>query len=191
MKLDMRAIYRYSRALYELAEKSGQLDKIEAQLTEIRHLVEKHLEITNLVSNSTITLAEKEDFISKIVPAGTLPLLINFLKVLIKKKRFRELALIQKNFHRLYEKQRRIEEVVVVSAVPLSHENSAKLKETLKEKLKSDVPQTLESEIEGIIREQVASSIRLLGGDLKARWQEAMICSSLNRAKFSTRAFLS
>jgi F-type H+-transporting ATPase subunit delta len=139
MMKDLRAVHRYCRALYELAEKAGKLDVMDDQLLAVRKLVDKHPEISNLVSNSTITLAEKEDFLSKIVPADTLPVLINFLKVLVKKKRFRELAAIQEEFHRDYEKQCGIEEVTVISAVPLSAENAAKLKETLKLKLKSDI----------------------------------------------------
>ena len=139
MILDLRAVHRYSRALYDLAEKAGEIDKIDDQLMAMQQLVDKHHEITNLVSNSTITLAEKEDFIGKIAPADTSSLLINFLKVLIKKKRFRELTAIQEAFHRRYEKMRRIEEVTVISAVPLSDENSAKLAETLKRKLKFDI----------------------------------------------------
>ncbi len=139
MKMDLRAARRYSLALYGLAEKAGQLDAIDDQFMAIRKLVDKHFEITNLVSNSTIRLAEKEDFIGKIVPEGTLPLMLNFLKVLIRKKRFRELVLIQEEFHRLYEKMRRIEEITVISAVPLSAANAAKLEETLKKKLNSAI----------------------------------------------------
>ncbi len=137
--MDLRAVHRYSRALYELAEKQNLLDLIDDQLIDIRKLVEKHTEISNLVSNSTISSAEKEDFISKIVPGDTQPLLINFLKVLIKKKRFREFAFIQEEFHRIYEKNRRVEEVTAVSAVPLSRENAEKLEKVLEEKLKSDI----------------------------------------------------
>ena len=132
--MDLRAVHRYSHALYLLAESQNQLDMIDDQLIAVRQLVEKHREIPHLVSNSTIALAEKEDFIGKVVPADTLPLLVNFLKVLIKKRRFKELPAMQEEFHRYYERKRRIEEVTVISAVPLSDENTAKLENTLTKK---------------------------------------------------------
>lgn len=137
--MDLRAVYRYSRALYELAEKQNTLDQIDDQLEAARKLTETHPEISHLLSNSTIALGEKEDFLGKVVPAGTDTLLVNFLKVLVKKKRFQELSSIQKEFHRLYEKKKRVEEVIVISASELSKENAAKLESVLEKKLGSDI----------------------------------------------------
>ncbi len=137
--MDLRAVHRYTRAIFDLAEKADLLDKMDDHLIAICRLVQTHPEINHLVSNSTIANAEKEDFISKVVPADTLPLLTNFLKVLIKKRRFWELSAIQTEFHRSYERKRRIEEVVVITAVPLSGENTAKLEKVLEGKLKSDI----------------------------------------------------
>ena len=137
--IDLRASHRYARALFELAEKGNQLDRIDDQLLDVHGLVKKYPEISSLISNSTIPLAEKEDFLEKIIPSDTLLLLMHFLKVLVKKKRFGELSFIQKTFHRLYEKKRRIEEVTVVSAVPLSDSNAAKLEKILETKFKSEI----------------------------------------------------
>lgn len=137
--MDLRAVHRYARAIFDLAEKANLLDKMDDQLIAICRLVQTHPEINHLVSNSTIANSEKEDFIAKVVPADTLPLLVNFLKVLIKKRRFWELSAIQTEFHRSYERKRRIEEVVVITAVPLSSENTAKLEKVLEAKLKSDI----------------------------------------------------
>ena len=144
--IDLRASHRYARALLELADLQGQLDSIDDQLLSVLEVVRKYPEISNLVSNSTITVAEKEDFIGKIIPAGTLPLLVNFLKVLIKKKRFAELSFIQQTFHRLYEKKRRIEEVTAVSAVPLSELNAARLAEVLEKKFRTEVRLTVKTD---------------------------------------------
>ena len=137
--IDLRASHRYARALFELAEQQGLLDKIDDQLLAVVGIVQRYPEISHLISNSTITLAEKEDFIGKIIPQDTLPLLVNFLKVLIKKKRFGELPFMQGTFHRLYEKKRRVEEVVAVSAVPLSDSNAARLEKILEKKFKTNI----------------------------------------------------
>lgn len=137
--IDLRAVHRYTKAIFQLAEKKNQLDQVDDQLIEVRKLVESHREISHLVSNSTIAQEEKEDFISKIVPSTTHPLVVDFLKVLIEKKRFFELASIQREFHKLYERKKRIEEVVVISAVPLSKQNLEKLAKVLTQKFKFNV----------------------------------------------------
>ena len=137
--MDLRAVHRYTRALFELAEKQKTLDRIESQFHEIKLLVERHHEIPHLVLNSTISFAEKEDFISKIVPSETSPLLLNFIKVLIKKKRFNELAAMQKEFHKLYEKKKGVREVEAVTAIALSQANEQKLITVLKKKLGSEI----------------------------------------------------
>ena len=137
--MDLRAVHRYTRAIFDLAEKANLLDKMDDQLIGICRLVLTHPEINHLVSNSTIAQGEKEDFISKIVPAGTSQLLINFVKLLIKKRRFKDLGPIQTEFHRSYERKRRIEEVVVLSAVSLSAENVSSLQKVLEKKLGSAV----------------------------------------------------
>ncbi len=168
--IDLRAAHRYSRALFELAEKANNLDLIDDQLVAVLGVVRQYPEILRLISNSTVTVAEKEDFIGKIIPADTLPLLVNFLKVLIKKKRFVELSFIQETFHRLYEKNRRIEEVVVVSAVPLSSSNADRLEKLLEKKFKSDIRLDLKTDSEmigGLI-------IRFSGNEINASFRSRL-----------------
>jgi F-type H+-transporting ATPase subunit delta len=65
--------------------------------------------------------------------------LINFLKVLIKKNRFWEFPLIQETYHKLYERNRRVEEVIVISAVALSEENTSRLHGLLEKKFNYNV----------------------------------------------------
>ena len=132
--IDLRAIRRYAQALFNLARERGELETIQKDFLRVRELVQRHREIGNLVSNSTIALAEKEDFLEKVVPADLSKLLLNFLKVLIKKKRFIEILSIQEAFYQLYEKERGIREVVATSAAGLSERAEEKLRSILKQK---------------------------------------------------------
>jgi F-type H+-transporting ATPase subunit delta len=102
--IDRRAGRRYAQALFELAKERGTLPRVDANLAEVRGLLVKHPEITHLVLNSTISQAEKEDFLAKILPADVDILALNFLKLLVKKKRFREFPAAQAAFHELYER---------------------------------------------------------------------------------------
>jgi F-type H+-transporting ATPase subunit delta len=129
-----RIASRYAQALLLLAEEGGQLDRLEKELGETVELVRRHPEISNLIMNSTIAREEKEDFIEKILPAGFSNLLVNFVKVLIKKHRFQDLSDIQDAFHRLYEEKRGLQRVRVQSPIPLSEIVEEKLKRVLVKK---------------------------------------------------------
>lgn len=137
--MDPKAVSRYSRALFNLADERRQLDAVEKDLAQARKLVGQYPEISHLVLNSTISRAEKEDFIEKVMPADLSRLVIDFVKVLVKKRRFQELSFIQEAFHRLYEKKRGIQEVKVVSAIPLTGAVQDKLVQALKRKFQCEV----------------------------------------------------
>ena len=171
---DHKAARRYARALFGLADAdpAGKLDAADRDFTQVRALTDKHPEITRLVSNSTISLAQKEDLIDQIVPQGISSRLIHFLKVLIRKKRFADLGLIQEEFHRLYEKKKGIREVELVTAVELSPAVREKLNSVLKKRLKSEIrlhPKTDPDLIGGLILRFEGNEIN---GSLKSRLEE-------------------
>ena len=136
---DHRAVSRYAKALFELAGERQELETLDRDFLHVRQLVEQHPEITHLVSNSTLALTEKEDFLEKIMPSETSKTLVCFLKVLMKKRRFKELPLIQEEFRRAFEKKRGIQEVKVVAADRLSPANEEKLRRVLNRKLKAEI----------------------------------------------------
>ncbi len=132
---DYRIASRYARALLALAEESRELDRIEKELADTVGLVHRYPEISNLIMNSTISREEKEDFIGKILPEGFSNLLVNFVKVLIKKRHFQDLFDIQEKFHRLYEEKKGLQRVRVESPVLLSEIVEGKLRAALEKKL--------------------------------------------------------
>ncbi len=133
------AFGRYANALFNLAKAQGELEHVAVSLGEIRIAVEKHSEISHLVLNSTISRDEKEDFIDKVFPDSVSKLALQFIKVLIKKQRFGELALIQEEFQRLYESNQGIQKVKSITAVALSKKNAEKLVAVLGKKLNAKI----------------------------------------------------
>ncbi len=140
------AASRYARALLFLAEEQGELEQTDRHFAEVRKIVERHPEISYLVLNSTISREEKEDFVDKVFPAADTKLVLSFVKVLIRKRHFQEIAEIQAKFHSLVEAKQGIQEVTVVSAVPLPDATVQKLKAILKKKLAAEI--RLEKEID-------------------------------------------
>lgn len=136
---DHVASRRYARALFGLAGEKGLLDRIEKDFKTAVVLIGKHPEISHLVLNTTISIVEKEDFLDKIFGADVTTLFIQFIKVLIKKKRFAEFLLIREDFHAFYEKKMGIQEVQVITAVPLSGTLEKKLTETLTKKFRAEI----------------------------------------------------
>lgn len=139
MKADRRAGVRYARALFALAEESGRVEQIEEELGQTTELVLKHPEIPNLLTHTTISREEKEDFVGKVLPAGFSTLLVNFIKVLVRKKRFQDLFFIREKFHRFYEEKKGLQRVRVESAVPLDEALEARLQQVLERKLNRKV----------------------------------------------------
>lgn len=136
---DHRMSVRYARALLELAESGGGLGELHKELVEATELVQKYPEISNLLMNTTIAREEKEDFLEKILPEKTSALLLNFIKVLIKKKRFQDLTLIAEKFESLYEEKRGIQRVQVQSPIALDEILKEKLRRVLEKKMKRQI----------------------------------------------------
>lgn len=132
--IDRKVTKRYSRALFGIAKEKGVLEEVEQDFERIRTLYEQHHEIANLVSNSTVSFAEKEDFIEKVFPTDASKILIQFLKVLVKKRRFRELPAIQEEFHHLFEEARGIREVEAIASHPLPEPHWNRLRTILEKK---------------------------------------------------------
>jgi len=136
---DLIAANRYARALFELAEKEGRLSEIHAGLEQVTALTRDHPQIMSLISNPTLSDEEKTQLIQNILPKDLPDLLIRFLKTLIEKKRFPLLAVILSVFHKAFKKKMGIQEVEIVSVVPFSSQFQERVKNVLKNKLRSEI----------------------------------------------------
>ncbi len=125
------ASIRYARALFELAQGKNVVAEMDRELEALGAIIKKNPSILHLVLNSAISNEEKEGFLSRVLGQTVSPLLMNFLKVLLKKNRFKELESIQLEFHSFHEKKQGIQEVKVISAVPLNSENKNRLQTML------------------------------------------------------------
>lgn len=136
---DYQAAKRYAEALFGLIQDRKQAEQIETELKSVTMLLRKEPAFGLFMANASIPLREKEALADKALAAQVSALTANFVKVLIKKKRFGEIEAIQTAYHKLYEKSLGILGVEVVSAEKLSDGNKKKLEEVLKKKLRSEV----------------------------------------------------
>lgn len=136
---DLRASNRYAGALFSLAEERDELSKVEQDLAAVSRVLEEHPQITRIVWNSTISAQDKEAALEKIFGRMVSPVVLNFLKLLIKKNRFSEIASIQKSFHTRFEAKKKIREVTVLVSRSLTEEAEKKLRALLNKKLASEI----------------------------------------------------
>lgn len=136
---DSQANPRYAHALFDLVKANGESDQVEENFKHVIEILSAHKEISHIVLNSTISRLEVEDLIEKILPASFSRTLISFIKVLIRKNRFGQITAIQKIYHKLYEKDKGLEEVEVITVSPLSAAAKAKLIEVLERKLHAKI----------------------------------------------------
>ena len=130
---------RYAKALFEIAEEKGSLDVVNQELKAFTDALNKNPAVLKLVHNSAVSAEAKERFLEKILNGKSSPLLLQFLKVLLHKKRLAQLESIQLEFQRLCEEKQGIKEVQVISAVPLSESFKGRLAAHLSKSLKTKI----------------------------------------------------
>ncbi len=130
---------RYTRALFELAEKEDHLAEIDAGLHALAKILETQPKVLLLMANPTLTESEKCALALKLLGNTPSRLLERFLHVLIDKKRFAILPEVQKIFHSRFEKKQGVQEVEMLSAVPFSSETREKFKAALTKKLRTEI----------------------------------------------------
>ena len=79
---------RYSRALFEISEESGELDKIEMDIKNFKNLINSNLEIKNFFKDPTQSISQQNKainlFATKLNFSKNLK---NFLLLLVEKRR--------------------------------------------------------------------------------------------------------
>jgi ATP synthase F1 delta subunit len=177
---DVIASGRYTRALFELAEKEDCLQEVDAALRVLVKILENEPKILLLIANPTLTADEKYALALKTLAKNQSGLLERFLRVLIDKKRFALLPDIQKIFHERFERKRGVLEVAMISAVPLSSAFLEKLKAVLTKRLRTS-PLAKGQQPRTEIRLIPKTDRNLLGGFVLRFSGKEIDCSFKNR----------
>ncbi len=147
-----RIAKRYASALLSLAgEKRVAMDTA-AALELVVEALEREPEFMSLLKHPFIAGGEKERLLNEAFTGKVPSLLMDFLALLLEKKRISELATISQVFGELAREQAGVVRARVCSVVPLAEASREKLTKALAVKLKKDVE---------IVQEQ---DPRLLGG---------------------------
>ncbi len=88
----------YAQALLELAEAEGSVDVTAAQLRELAQLLDHEPDVIRLLASRTLSLSERDQACIRAFENRVSPLVLRFVRLLVKKNRFDELPGIARAF---------------------------------------------------------------------------------------------
>ncbi len=143
---------KYSQALFNAAKNRNLLGEADTQLKELGEIIKKDSSLMEFFSFPNVTDVSKIELVRSVFSERMNRLLVEFLVVLIEKKRINFLSEIIDDFIRLVEAERGIGRVTVISAVQLNNDERQKLIPAIQQRIGMDV----------LLEEKVDQSI--LGG---------------------------
>lgn len=130
--IDTTLAKRYAKALVEIGQENKALDKYGQDLSTLSQLVETSHDLREVLLNPVFTKEDKKRIAGEVLKmADTDPMVVNFVNVLIDRKRIDQLAGIEKAFREKVDDIRGITRGVVTSAQPLGDEELGKVKDAL------------------------------------------------------------
>jgi len=115
---------RYAMALFELALEQGKVELVDEQAQFLEDLFRDH-QVRAFFQSPRIPAEQKKRLIASQLSELLDPVVHNLLKLLIDKRRIGLLAEIMREFDELTDRHRGVEEVTIVSAVPLTEQQRA------------------------------------------------------------------
>ena len=131
---------RYAEALVQIA-KSGKLsfENVSANLNLVKETLETSKDLDTFLTNPIISIEDKKEIVNKVFADEINVLILNFLKVIIDKNRFDTFPEIFETYSKAIDDINNISRISVTSAVEMSKEAQARLKEKLELKLRKNV----------------------------------------------------
>ena len=132
---------RWAKALMDLAQEDSNVTKesVLADLREIAYVIDSSEELSNVISNPSVSTEEKQIVLCKLFENRISPIVYNFIFVLNLRKRVNIIKEIAQEFEKELEKINNIVHVSVTSAIELNDSKKEKIKDKISSKLNKDV----------------------------------------------------
>ena len=161
----------YAEALFDVAKEKGKLDAIGEDLAEFTGVLAGNRELQVFFFSPHFSSAEKIDGLRRAV-SGIDPELLNFLELLIEKKRMAEAFRIQRQFEQLWKQENKRIDVTVTSAVELDPAVVGKIGEEIERQTgrRVELASRVDEEILGGIVLQVGNMV--LDASIRSRLEK-------------------
>jgi F-type H+-transporting ATPase subunit delta len=124
---------RYAKALLELGRDDGNLEKYGQELSDMVGLLDESPELEQVLSNPGFELEDRKAVLAQILEkTSPSPMVANFYKLLMDRKRIGEIRGIESVYSKLIDDARGITRAEITSASALKDEEIQKLKDSLK-----------------------------------------------------------
>lgn len=130
---------RYATALIDAGLELGMIEQFNEELDYIEDVFKREEKAFQIFSHPRINRDEKKQFISAIFPEGISQEMMNFLYILIDKKRSINLFEIIKEYEKLYNEEKNIVIVTAITVKEMKADSLAKLKNKLEKKLNKTI----------------------------------------------------
>lgn len=121
----------YSEALFDVAHEEDRLKDIQSEFTWVMNQCIEYPEFFEIIKTPKISIDEKKMILQETFKDHISPSLLNFLMIIIDKKRGADLLEIKSDFDERVDDYHNIVKATVESVVPLTEEQLIKLKERL------------------------------------------------------------
>ena len=153
---------RYAQAFLDLADDKGiSKETLFEEVSSVNEVIELSNDLKRVMSSPVVAAAEKKNLIEKIFSNTVCPVTLNFLKLLVDKNRFNLIESISKECRNEINKLHNLLCMNITSAVDLTEEEKAQIKERLASILNRDteLSWSIDSEIIGGLIFEVNDSI--------------------------------
>jgi len=122
---------RYGQALLDLASEKNTLDQIEKELIYVLNVIKENHDLKRVIEHQLINTEVKQEIFRQVYSKDISPTSMNFLLLILQKRREMALKQIINQFFNLADEARGIAKAQVLSAVQLSSAQLEKLCESL------------------------------------------------------------
>ena len=132
---------RWAKALMDLAQEDTNVSKqdILADLRKVASVIDSSEELSNVISNPSISTEEKQIVLCKLFENSIMPVVYNFIFVLNLRKRVNIISEIAHEFEKELDKINNIVHVSVTSAIELDDSRKKEIKEKISSKLSKNI----------------------------------------------------
>ena len=121
----------YSEAIFDVAVEEGRLDDIQREFEFVTQTLIEYPEFNEIIRTPKIGVSEKKIVILETFENHISQTLLNFLKIIIDKKRGTDILDIKKDFDRRVDDHKNVVKAKVESVIPLTEEQLELLRDSL------------------------------------------------------------
>lgn len=122
---------RYAKALFDVALELNKLDVLKEEINSISWVLESENKLKAIFEHPKLSKQEKKDIVNSLFKGKATDEIMNFLYILVDKRREKYISAIKKEYNSLYNTERGLIEGTITTAVPMSVEDKIKLQDKL------------------------------------------------------------